>query len=132
LRAQLNNAALEKKLIYARFLITLKKEFLNWGLWAGRAVVLAYAALAGLTIVGFTKLAELAFACFLHFQSQSFWLPLIWTPLCTVVIVYLTRKFAPGSAGSGIPQVIAALDPKCPVAQRNQPPYKQTFQTPMY
>ena len=120
LRAQLNNVVLEKKLIYARFLITLKKEFLNWGLWAGRAVVLAYAALAGLTIVGFTKLAELAFAYFLHFQSQSFWLPLIWTPLCTVAIVYLTRKFAPGSAGSGIPQVIAALDPKCPVAQRNQ------------
>lgn len=105
-------------MIYARFLITLKNEFLDWKLWGGRAIVLTYAALAGLTIVGFTKLAELSFSYFLNFQSRYSWLPLLWTPFLTMVIVYFTRKFAPGSAGSGIPQVIAALDPKCPAEDR--------------
>ena len=36
---------------------------------------------------------------------------LLWTPLCTVLIVWCTRRFASNAAGSGIPQVIAALDP---------------------
>jgi len=105
-------------MIYARFLITLKNEFLNWRLWGSRALVLMYAALAGLTIVGFARLAELAFQCFLNWQSQWLWFPLFWTPLCTIVIVFLTKQFAPGAAGSGIPQVMAALDPKCPLEER--------------
>ena len=100
-------------MIYARFLVTLKKEFLNWKLWAGRSIVLSYAAVAGLTIVGFTKLAEFSFDWFLALQGRNRWAPLFWTPIVTIVIVYLTRKFALGSAGSGIPQVIAALDSKC-------------------
>ncbi len=107
------------RMIYARFLVTLKREFLNWRLWASRAIVLGYAALAGLTIVGLTKLSELAFNYFLHYQNQHWWFPVIWTPLLTILIVFLTRKLVPGAAGSGIPQVIAALDPQCPPEQRN-------------
>jgi H+/Cl- antiporter ClcA len=80
--------------------------------------VLGYAVIAGITIVGFTKLAEFFFNGFLTLQGRYSWAPLLWTPLCTVVIVFLTRKFAAGSAGSGIPQVIAALDPKCKYEER--------------
>jgi H+/Cl- antiporter ClcA len=38
------------------------------------------------------------------------WSPLVWTPLSAAAIVWVTRRFAPGAAGSGIPQVMAALD----------------------
>jgi len=36
-------------------------------------------------------------------------LPLVITPLGLALVVYLTRRFAPGAAGSGIPQCIAAI-----------------------
>lgn len=98
-------------MLYARFLITLKREFLDWRLWVGRSLLLGYAAFAGLVVVGFTKLSELAFNGFLLLQGRYNWAPLIWTPVLTVAIVFVTRKFAPAAAGSGIPQVIAALEP---------------------
>lgn len=40
------------------------------------------------------------------------YLPLLLTPLGLAAIVYLTRRYFPGSQGSGIPQTIASLDPK--------------------
>ena len=42
----------------------------------------------------------------------SSYLPLLVTPLGLALIVYITRKYFPGAQGSGIPQVIASLDPK--------------------
>ncbi|MGE5451154.1 MAG: chloride channel protein [Acidobacteriota bacterium] len=86
------------------------RELSDWRLWLERAVVVAAAILAGLTVVGFTWLTEHALAAFFELRSGRTWLPLIWTPLCTALIVWLTRRHAPGVAGSGIPQVIAALD----------------------
>lgn len=103
----------------ARFFITLRNEFLDWRLWGTRAIILTYAALTGLSVVGLTKISEFAFNRFLQLYSHLEWIPLIWTPLCTIAIVYLTRQLAPGAAGSGIPQVIAALDPQCPPERRN-------------
>ena len=41
-----------------------RREFSDWRPWITRALVLAFAALAGLTIVGFTWLTDLAFAGF--------------------------------------------------------------------
>ena len=38
------------------------------------------------------------------------YLPLLITPLGLVLIVVITRKFFPGSQGSGIPQAIASLE----------------------
>jgi len=89
-----------------------KQELSNWHKWAGRGVVMAFAALAGLTVVAFTWLAEHAMAQFFRFQTLYWWGPLLWTPLSTAAIVWLTLRFFPGAAGSGIPQVIAALDPQ--------------------
>lgn len=90
---------------------TFRKELYDWRLWMTRSVVLAFAALAGLTVVGFTWLSELAMHQFKALETWQWWAPLIWTPLCTAAIVWLTRRFVPGAAGSGIPQVMASLTP---------------------
>jgi H+/Cl- antiporter ClcA len=88
----------------------IKRELADWRIWATRALVVALAVLAGLTIVGFTWLAELAGGYFDTLRARAWWSPLILAPACAAAIVWLTRRFAPGASGSGIPQVIAALD----------------------
>jgi H+/Cl- antiporter ClcA len=88
----------------------LKKEFTDWRVWWARSVVIAMAAVAGLTVVGFTWLSERALTYFFQLRTAWWWSPLLWTPLCTAIIVWLTRRYAPGAAGSGIPQVMASLD----------------------
>ena len=93
-------------------------ELSDWQLWWGRAVVIALAGVAGLTVVGFTWLSEQAFGLFEGLRALAWWSPLIWTPVWTAAIVWLTRRYAPGAAGSGIPQVMAALDPALAPAHR--------------
>src|SRR5665647_1215489 len=88
-----------------------KKELSDWQLWTGRAMVIAFAAIAGMTVVAFTRLTEHAIAQFFSVQKIYWWAPLIWTPISSAGIVWLTLHFAPGAAGSGIPQVMAALEP---------------------
>ena len=89
-----------------------KKELSDWHMWTGRGVVIAFAALAGMTVVAFTWLADHALAQFFSFQKTYWWGPLFWMPLSTAAIVWLTLRFVPGAAGSGIPQVMAALEPQ--------------------
>ncbi len=88
-----------------------QREFVSPELWRTRIVVVSTAALAGLVVVGFTWLAESAFGLFERMVHVAWWLPLLWTPLCCGAIVWLTRRYARGAGGSGIPQVMAALDP---------------------
>ncbi|NCN96804.1 MAG: hypothetical protein GW928_04960, partial [Rhodoferax sp.] len=52
-------------------------------------------------------------------QQGYWWSPLLWTPLCTAAIVWVMRRYAMGSAGSGIPQVMAALDASVSPANRS-------------
>ena len=101
------------------FLQELKSELANKHLWADRGVVLLFAILTGLTVVTFTWLSEHALETFFTLSGQFFWLPLVWTPALTMGIVYLTRRFAIGATGSGIPQVMAALSPQTPREQRS-------------
>lgn len=101
------------------FLQAVKNELADWRLWADRMLVLLFAILAGLTVVVFTWLSEQAVTTFLGLHRQYFWLPLLWTPLLTMGIVHLTRRFAMGAAGSGIPQVMAALSPETPRLHRS-------------
>lgn len=89
----------------------LQAELSDKNLWQTRFVVLAFGVLSGLTVVGFTWLSEHALAAFHHNQANWTWLPLLWTPLCAATIVWVTRRWVPGAAGSGIPQVMAALHP---------------------
>ncbi len=90
----------------------LRKELYDWRLWTGRGVVMVFAALAGLTVVAFTWMTEHALTLFFTLEKSVWWSPLLWTPACTAAIVWATRRFAPGAAGSGIPQVMAALTPE--------------------
>lgn len=87
----------------------LQQELSDWRLWADRGLVMTFAAGAGLTITVFTWLSERALEAFFHLEHAAWWAPLIWTPIVTSAIVWVTRRFAPGAAGSGIPQVIAVL-----------------------
>jgi H+/Cl- antiporter ClcA len=88
----------------------LSQELADWRLWLARAVVVAAAVLAGLTVVGFTWLAEAASARFAALRACAWWAPLLVTPACAAAVVWCTRRFAPGAAGSGIPQVMATLE----------------------
>jgi H+/Cl- antiporter ClcA len=82
----------------------------DWRLWAARIAVVALAVAAGWVVVGFTWLAEAASSCFNQLDQIAPWAPLLWTPLCTALVVWGTRRWAAGAAGSGIPQVMAALE----------------------
>lgn len=93
-------------------LTPLQRELYDWHLWTGRALVIVFAALAGSTVVAFTWLTEHALAQFSAVQQTHWWMPLFWTPLSTALIVAITLRFVPGAAGSGIPQVMAALEPE--------------------
>lgn len=89
--------------------------------WVDRGVLLAYAALTGLVVVGFTELAEAAFRGFeavRHFGRWGPWLTLAWSPAVTALLLVWMTRYAPGTAGSGIPQVMRALDDDLAPAQR--------------
>ncbi|MYN28210.1 chloride channel protein [Duganella levis] len=90
------------------------REFRDWHLWATRAIVVAAACVAGLTVVAFTWLGEEALALFMDVVRLYPWVTLVWTPLCAAAIVWVTRRYFAAAAGSGIPQVMAALDPAAP------------------
>ena len=90
--------------------------------WIDRGIVLAYAALTGLIVVGFTLLAEAAthgFAALTQASVYAKYISLLWTPALTVVLLWWTRRFVPGAMGSGIPQVVRALDDNLDHAQRS-------------
>jgi H+/Cl- antiporter ClcA len=88
----------------------LRQEVADWRLWLARALVVAAAVVAGLTVVGFTWLAEMASSCFSALRARAWWAPLLAAPAAAAAVVWCTRRFAPGAAGSGIPQVMATLE----------------------
>lgn len=94
----------------------IRRELSDWRLWQVRAIVMGFAVLAGFTVVLFTWLTEQALQAFHGLQHLAWWSPLLWTPLGTATVVWLTRRYAAGAAGSGIPQVMAALTPGLPPA----------------
>ena len=102
------------------FLKRLQEELSDGRGWLDRSVVLAHAVAAGLLVVVFTLMSEWAFEGFRHLYSANQWLVLIWTPALTAWIVWATRRHVPGAAGSGIPQVIAALEPDLPPSMRQR------------
>ncbi len=99
---------------------SMRDALADWRQWVARLVVLGYAAAAGLSVVAFSKLCDLAQVGFKTVLDLHPLTPLVWTTACTAGVVWLTRRFAPGAAGSGIPQVMAALDPNFPPAARSR------------
>lgn len=80
--------------------------------WKRRLVFWSGAISVGLTAIVFAIVCEWANGIFHKIITYSPYLPLLISPLGIVLVVYGTRKYFPGAQGSGIPQVIASLDPK--------------------
>jgi H+/Cl- antiporter ClcA len=97
----------------------MRGDLADWRQWVARLIVLAYAAAAGLSVVAFSRLCDLAGLGFKAVTDLHPLAPLVWTTACTAAVVWATRRFAPGTAGSGIPQVMATLDPAFPPAARS-------------
>jgi H+/Cl- antiporter ClcA len=102
------------------FLKSLRDEMGAGRQWLDRVVVLVYAVLAGLAVVALTLIADAALALYQGLRSHGWWVPLVWTPAVTALVVWCMRRWAPGAAGSGVPQVLTALAPETPLAQRSR------------
>jgi H+/Cl- antiporter ClcA len=90
--------------------------------WLDRVVVLAFATATGLVVVGFTLLSEAAshgFELLRQPGPYGAYLTLLWTPALTVGVLWWTRRWAPSTVGSGIPQVVRALEDDLDTAQRS-------------
>ncbi len=101
----------------------LRRELAIGPHWIDRAVVLTYAIGTGLVVVFFTHFADYASIALERIRGvPSFgpWIALAIAPAMTAAIVWWTRRFAPGSAGSGIPQVLAATDDTLTETQRSK------------
>lgn len=102
------------------FLQNVRDEVSDARQWLDRAIIIAYAVLAGLMVVGFTLLADAAFDAYQSMRGAVWWWPLVWTPAVTALVVWLVRRWAPGAAGSGVPQVLTALAPETPLDTRGR------------
>ncbi|HMN93260.1 MAG TPA: chloride channel protein [Hydrogenophaga sp.] len=102
------------------FLRNVRDEVVDARQWLDRAIIIAYAVLAGLAVVGFTLLADAAFGAYQNMRGAIWWWPLVWTPAVTALVVWLVRRWAPGAAGSGVPQVLTALAPETPLDTRGR------------
>ena len=99
---------------------SVRRELVDARAWLDRTVLLVYAGLAGLAVVAFTWLSEAATELFMRGYDAAPWAVLVVTPALTVAIVGLTRRWAAAAAGSGIPQVMAALAADLTPAQRQR------------
>ena len=87
-----------------------RRQLLSLQNWRLRLVFLASAILVGAVTLLFSRLAESADGLFASWAQQSSWLPFVATPAALILLSWLTRRFFPGTEGSGVPQVIASLD----------------------
>ena len=98
-----------------------RHDLVAGGAWIDHAVILGYAAMTGAIAVAFTFLSEEATQLFDGLRQATplgVWLTLLWTPALTVAVLWWTRRFVPGAAGSGIPQALRALDDDLQPQQR--------------
>ncbi len=66
--------------------------------------------IVGLVAVGYAQLFSLAESISLELHAIADWSIFIILPVCMVTAWWVVRRYAPGARGSGIPQVIAALE----------------------
>jgi H+/Cl- antiporter ClcA len=104
-----------------QFWDNLGEELVAGRQWIDRAIVLGYAVMIGLIVVGFTELSEAAAHVFGRVAKAGpvgAAMTLIWTPVLAVGLLWWMRRYAPGAMGSGIPQVLRAVDEELPRSQR--------------
>ena len=88
--------------------------------WKRQLVFWSGAICVGLVAILFALACEWANGMFHRLINISPYLPLLLTPVGLALIVYASRRFFPGSQGSGIPEIIASLDPKESIQVREQ------------
>ncbi|WP_040660096.1 chloride channel protein [Neisseria shayeganii] len=76
---------------------------------AAFALLLAGAALVALVSLGFARLADYALELNQEWTRAYPWAAVVVLPAAMMLLVWFTRRYAPYTAGSGIPQVLAAL-----------------------
>jgi H+/Cl- antiporter ClcA len=76
--------------------------------WVRRSIFLLGAICVGLAAVAFADLADASQALYYHILKQWPWLPFAMTPIGFAALAYVTARWFPAAAGSGVPQVIAA------------------------
>ena len=74
------------------------------------AVIIAVAVLAGLAASGYARLCDIMMEAHSRLYALARWPTLALLPLGFGAVAWLTRRYSPESAGSGIPQVIAAAE----------------------
>ena len=74
------------------------------------AVIIAVALVGGLTAAFFTRLCDAAMSAHAQVYAAARWPTLALLPIGFALIAWITKRFAPTTAGSGIPQVIAAAE----------------------
>ncbi|MBR7519215.1 MULTISPECIES: chloride channel protein [Pseudomonas] len=82
----------------------------RWREWRQRLAFWIGALLVGLVALAFAWLADEAFASFKRLVVRAPWAPLLLTPVGFALLAYLTQRWFENAKGSGIPQVIAALE----------------------
>ncbi len=83
-------------------------SWLSLGRWHKRLLLVGAALLAGLIAIAFAIGAELAIETHAHLMKDRPWLTLFVAPAGFAALAWLSRRFFPGTEGSGIPQAIAA------------------------
>ena len=78
--------------------------------WRRRAALWGGAVAVALVAILFAKASDAAFHLFQHITSHSPWWALLLTPGIFALLAWLTSGVLKPTRGSGIPQVIAALD----------------------
>ena len=78
--------------------------------WKRRLALWGGGVLVGIAAIAFARASDLAFAGFRALLAVSAWLPLAVMPAAFALLAWLTSGPLKATRGSGIPQVIAALD----------------------
>ncbi|QXI31591.1 chloride channel protein [Pseudomonas vanderleydeniana] len=81
-----------------------------WRTWRQRIAFWVGALLVGLVALAFTWIADHAYAIFDAATGRHPWLPLVVTPTGFALLAWLSHRWFAQARGSGIPQVIAALE----------------------
>ncbi len=87
-----------------------RHAWLSPRLWLRRVTLWVGAILVGVVAIVFAMSAEYANSLHQQIVELSPLLPFVVGPAGLAFVVWITRKFFPGSQGSGIPQTIAAID----------------------
>jgi H+/Cl- antiporter ClcA len=82
----------------------------RWLEWRQRLAFWVGALLVGLVALTFAWLADQSFALFKRMLGIAPWLPLLLTPAGFALLAWITQRWFGEAKGSGIPQVIAALE----------------------